>query len=140
MEQILKFLMSTNGPIIIGIIFYLIQHFLGIKKGNKEALEKWLMSQIVGSIAAQEIVKKGLNTDGVPEKEKKNWVNNKVRINVIENIMNIAGAKDKKKALKKIGINLTHQFAGKIVDRVIASSKMGIKLKIRDLPFLKKLF
>lgn len=138
METILNFLMSTNGLIIIGILWYLVQHFLGVKSKNKSKLEKWLMSQIVGSIAEQETRR---STVAVPvaEKEPRKVINKMLRESAISNIMTVVSATNKKAALKKIGIDLTYKAAGMAIDRIIKSSKMGIKLKLRDLPFLKKL-
>ncbi len=138
MEKLLEFLMSTNGILIIGIIWYLVKHFLGIEKTNKTKLEKWLMSTIIGAIAQQEVDKLGI---AMPEinsvSDTKRNQGDIARGNAVNKIMSVVSATNKKDALKKIGIDITHEVAGIAIDRIIKSSKMGIKLKLRDLPFLK---
>jgi len=138
METTLNFLMSTNGLILIGILWYLVQHFLGVKSRNKSQLEKWLMSQFIGAIAQQEVEKLGIIMPGTKSESDKNRDRSDMaRTKAIDKVINVALASNKKKALKEIGIELTHKAAGMAIDRIIKTSKMGIKLKIRDLPFLK---
>jgi len=136
MGKILEVLMSTNGIILLGIIWYLVQYFLKVKSGSKEKLEKWLMSQFVGGIAEAEVNKKMIKER---DKKEDDYVNEYLRNNVIDGVLKVATATDKKKSLKKIGIELSRKAAGMAIDRIIKSSKMGIKLKLRDLPFLRKL-
>jgi len=138
MDKILELLMSTNGIILLGIIWYLVQYFLGVKNGSKEKTEKWLMSQFVAGIAEQEANKDNINLPKGKDKNK-TAINNILRENVIDSVMRVAKSKDKKKSLKKIGIELSRKAAGIAIDRIIKGSKMGIVLKLRDLPFLKKL-